>query len=62
MIVLPDCLFIHASQVQSTTEAELLDQVLQIEEMAIEHPVYEQDKELLKEWVDPHQLKKIEGL
>jgi hypothetical protein len=29
--------------------------------MTIEHPTYEQNEEILKPWVDPHQLKKIHG-
>ena len=30
--------------------------------MTIDNPVYQQDGNVLKPWVDPHKLKKIEGL
>ncbi len=31
------------------------------EEMEPEDPIYTQDESLVKLWVDPHRLKKIEG-
>jgi len=30
--------------------------------MEKEHPLYEQDEEILKPWIDPHNLKKIDDL
>ncbi len=32
------------------------------EEMEPADPVYEQDEELLKPWVNAHQLRKVEGV
>src|SRR3984957_696685 len=58
--VLPDPLFACASQVQ-TVDNEDPPSLLTIQDMTIDNPVYQQDEDVLKTWVDPHKLKKIEG-
>ena len=60
VVVLPDHLFIRATHMEWIEENKL-PALIPIEDMEKAHPVYEQDKEMLKAWVDPHKLKKIEG-
>ncbi len=38
-----------------------MHQVVSQEEMELQDPVYQQDKDLLKPWVNAHRLKKVEG-
>ena len=59
--VLPDHLFVRASQVQIVDD-ENPPSLLTIQDMTIDNPVYQQDESILKPWVDPHKLKRIEGL
>ena len=59
--VLPNHLFVRASQVQ-TLEDENPPAILTIQDMTKDNPIYKQNEVILKAWVDPHQLKKIEGL
>ena len=57
--VLPDHLFVRAGRVQ---EVESEDQVqeLTIQDMNKENPVYQQDEDMLKAWIDLQWLKKVE--
>ena len=50
-------MFVRASEVQ---KAPLLHQIVSQEEMTPQDPIYEQNEELLKLWIDAHHLKKIE--
>ena len=59
--VLPDHLFVRAGRIQEL-EGEEPVQELTVQNMTKENPVYQQDKEMLKAWVDPHKLKKIGDL
>ena len=34
--------------------------LFQVEDMEKKHPIYEQEEMILKPWVDPHHLKKIQ--
>lgn len=47
VVVLPDQLFLHSGQVQVAEEVDT-SQILQVKEMTLEHPVYEQDEEMFK--------------
>ncbi len=58
VIVLPERVFVRASQTQ---KAPPLHQIVSQEEMAPQNPVYKQNEDLLKPWIDAHRLKKIEG-
>ena len=58
VVVLPDNLFICASHLEWTEEEEP-GHVFQVEDMKKEHPIYEQDEAMLKPWINPHCLKKI---
>ena len=58
IVVLPDNLFVHASHLEWIEEEEPRH-VFQVEDMMKEHPIYEQDEAILKPWVDPHHLEKI---
>ena len=61
MTVLPDHLFVRASHVQ-VVDDESPSTLLTIQDMTIDNPIYQQDENILKPWVDPHKLKRIEGL
>jgi len=54
--VLPDRVFTRAGKVEY---APLMRQIVAQEEMEPTNPMYEQDEELLKPWIDTHQLKKV---
>ena len=60
--MLPDRIFVHAN-----TEFVINDtsspshSIITLKEMAIDHPVYEQDEMSLTPWIDPHGLKKVQG-
>jgi hypothetical protein len=59
--MLPDKIFVRASEVSASdshTHSSTGLHILPPEYMSIKHPIYEQDEELLKGWVDPHKLKK----
>ena len=58
--VLPDHLFVRAGQVQEL-EGEEQIQELTVQDMTRENPIYQQDEEMLKAWIDPQRLKKVEG-
>ena len=59
--VLPNHLFVRASQVQ-TWEEEKTPALLTVQDMTIDDPIYQQDEDILKPWIDPHKLKHIEEL
>ncbi len=58
VVVLLERVFVRASHTQ---KAPPLRQIVTQEEMSPQDPVYEQNKDLLKPWIDAHRLKKIEG-
>ncbi len=58
VIVLPDHVFTKAGRVE---RAPPMRRILTQEEMEATDPIYTQDDQMLKPWVDAHQLKKIEG-
>jgi len=58
IVVLPDKLFVRANTVE---QAPQLIQILTKEEACPEDPIYQQDEDVLKPWVDAHRLKRIEG-
>ena len=60
VIVLSDNLFVRASHLEWIEEEEPRH-VFQVEDMTKKHPIYEQDEAMIKPWVDPHCLKKING-
>jgi len=39
-----------------------MQRIIAQEEMEPTDPVYQQDENLLKPWIDAHQLKRIEGI
>ena len=60
--VLPDKIFMCAiteSLVDNTGSSSTNS--ISPEEMTIEHPVYEQDKDVLRPWIKPHGLKEFQG-
>jgi len=59
VIVLPDCVFVRATAVQN---APPMRRIMTQEEMEAMDPVYAQDEELLKPWINAHRLKKVEGV
>ncbi len=59
VVVLPDHVFVKAGRIE---HAPPMRRILGQEEMEPMNPIYEQDEELLKPWIDAHQLKKIEGV
>ena len=61
IVVLPDNLFVCASHLEWIEEEEPRH-VFQVEDMTKEHPIYEQDEVILKPWIDPHCLKKINDM
>ncbi len=58
VVVLPDHVFARAGKIE---RAPPMRKIVSQEEMEPANPIYEQDEELLKPWIDAHQLKKIEG-
>ena len=36
-------------------------QELMVQDMTRENPIYQQDEDMLKAWIDPQHLKKVEG-
>ena len=62
MTVLPDKIFVHAitkSVVDNT--GSLSASSISPKEMMIEHPVYEQDRDVLQPWIESHGLKELQG-
>ena len=59
--VLPNHLFVHAGQVQELEVEEPVQEII-VQEMTKENPVYRQEEEILKPWVDSHKLKCIDTL
>ncbi len=58
-VVLPDHVFVRATKMECTPP---MRQIVLQEEMDDTNPVYEQDEDILKPWVNAHQLKRIEGV
>ena len=58
IVVLPDRVFARAGKIE---RAPPMRRILSQEEMEPANPMYKQNEELLKPWVDAHQLKKIKG-
>ncbi len=58
VVVLLDRLFIRANMVE---QAPQLIQLLTNEDTNPEDPIYKQNQDVLKPWVDAHQLKRLEG-
>jgi len=58
IVVLPDWVFVRAGIME---HAPPMRRIVAQEEMEAADPVYAQDEEILKPWIDAHQLKKIEG-
>ena len=62
MMVLPDKIFVHAlteSIINNTGSSSTSS--ISPKEMTIEHPVYEQDRDILWPWIEPHGLKELQG-
>ena len=58
VVVLPDCVFVRAGMTQ---HASPMQRIVAQEEMEAADPIYTQDEELIKPWINAHHLKKIEG-
>jgi len=59
VVVLPDRVFVRAA---TTQRAPPMRRIMAQEEMETTNPIYAQDEELLKPWINAHQLKKVEGI
>ena len=59
MVVLPDCVFVRAG---ATQRAPPMQRIITQEEMEATDPIYAQDEELLKPWINAHRLKKVGGV
>src|SRR6266702_1020145 len=59
VVVLPDRVFVRAT---ATQRAPPMRRIIAQEEMETTNPVYAQEEELLKPWVNAHRLKKVEGV
>jgi len=59
VVVLPDRVFVRAA---TTQRAPPMRRIMAQEEMEATDPIYAQDKELLKPWINAHRLKKVEGI
>ena len=60
--VLPDKIFVHATTESIVDNTCVLSkETVSVQEMTIEHPVYEQDEAVLKPWINTHGLKKVQG-
>ena len=59
--VIPDHLFVRAGRVQEVEGKEQV-QELTVQDMTKDNPVYQQDEDALKAWIDPQRLKKVENL
>ena len=56
--VLPDHVFVRAGRIE---RALPLRRIIPQEEMEPVDPIYEQNEEMLKPWINAHRLKKVEG-
>ncbi len=56
--VLPDHVFVRAGMIEC---ASPLRRIVPQEEMEPANPIYEQNEEMLKPWINAHRLKKVEG-
>ena len=61
MTVLPDKIFVHATTKSIVDNTGPSSTSISPKEMTIEHPVYEQDEDVLRPWIEPHGLKKLQG-
>ena len=61
VMVLLDKIFVRATTESIIDNAGASPSSISPKEMAIEHPVYEQDEDVLQSWVEPHGLKKLQG-
>jgi hypothetical protein len=62
-VVLLDKLFVRALTTEIMAEPLLESQgAIPTDAMTKNRPIYQQDEDVLRPWVDAHQLKKIEGL
>jgi len=59
VIVLPERVFARAMNMEKVPP---LHQIVSQEEMEPQDPVYRQDENLLKPWIDAHKLKKVDGM
>ncbi len=59
VVVLPDRIFVRAA---ATQRAPPMRRIMAQEEMEATNPVYAQDEELIKPWINTHHLKKVEGV
>ncbi len=59
VVVLPERVFVRAAATQC---APPMRRIMVQEEMEVTDPVYAQDEELLKPWINTHHLKKVEGV
>ncbi len=59
VVVLPDHVFTRATKVE---RAPPMRWIMSQEEMEGANPVYEQDEDVLKPWIDVHRLKRIKGV
>ncbi len=58
VVVLPEWVFVRA---MNTEKAPPMRQVISQEEMEPQDPIYQQNENLLKPWIDAHKLKKVGG-
>ncbi len=58
VVVLPERVFARAMKIE---EAPPMRRIISQEEMEPQNPVYHQDEDLLKPWINVHGLKKVEG-
>jgi hypothetical protein len=62
--VLPNHIFVRAADISAASTDQPSSPhipTLSPEMMVIDHPIYEQDEDVLKTWIDPHRLKRIHG-
>jgi hypothetical protein len=60
--VLPDHMFVRALTMQHMGMPKHPNQILTIQDMTLANPSNTQDKAIICPWVDPHKLKKIDGI
>ncbi len=59
IVVLPDRVFVRVGITQRTPP---MQRIVVQEEMEAADPIYAQDEEMLKPWINAHHLKKVEGI
>ena len=59
--VLPDKIFVRATTESIVDATSSSSTSISPKEMTIEHPIYEQDEEMLRPWIEPHGLKELQG-